>query len=87
MHSIIAYVYEMRIKPLEMHMTARPVFRPIVVLDEVSIRRNGFRRNDVHPSNQIFVSQEKNYHFWHEYTRMQRDGVGTGPPRFSRVLV
>ena len=36
-------------------------------------------------SNQIFVSQEKNYHFWHEHTQIQRGGVGTGPPRFPRV--
>ena len=27
-----------------------PFFRPIVVLDELSIRRNGFRRNVLHPT-------------------------------------
>ena len=34
-----------------------PFFRPIVVLDELSIRRNGFRRNVVHP-NKISMRHE-----------------------------
>ena len=31
-------------------MSYQTFFRPIVVLDELSIRRNGFRRNVVHPN-------------------------------------
>ena len=31
-----------------------PFLRPIVVLDELSIRRNGFRRNVVHPPKTTF---------------------------------
>ena len=33
------------------------VFRPIVVLDEVSIRRNGFRRNVVHPKKPTYLKK------------------------------